>query len=172
MKYFLTLPQDKEKLKLLKAGDEVFLSATLYSMRDKAHALLLAEKKIPINLKDAIIYYMGPTPARPGRVCGACGPTTSARMDKYTPTIIKKTSIIGIIGKGERNIEASAAMKGRCIYFCAYGGLGALYAKCIVKSKAVLYEYLGAEAIFELKAENFPLIVGQDIKGNTIYGGK
>lgn len=172
MKYFITLPKDKAKLKLLKAGDEVFLTATLYSMRDKAHALLLAENKIPINLKDAIIYYMGPTPARAGRACGACGPTTSARMDKYTPTIIKKTSIIGIIGKGERNFETANAMKGRCVYFCAYGGLGALYAKCIIKSKAVLYKNLGAEAVYELKAENFPLVVAQDFKGNTVYGGK
>lgn len=172
MRYFLTLPQDKAKFKKLKAGDEVFLSAVLYSMRDKAHALLLAEDKIPLDFKDSIIYYMGPTPARPGRVCGACGPTTSARMDKYTPTIIKKTGIIGIIGKGERSPEVSSAMKGRCIYFAAYGGLGALYAKCVLKSEAVLYKHLGAEAVFKLKVKDFPLVVAQDIKGNNVYGGK
>ena len=172
MKYFLTLPQDKAKLKKLKAGDEVFLSGTLYAMRDKAHALLLAEKVFPLDLTDAVIYYMGPTPARADRQTGSCGPTTSSRMDKYTPTLLKKTSIIGIIGKGERNAQASMAMKGRCVYFLAYGGLGALYAQRILKSEAVLYKNLGAEAVFKLKADKFPLIVAQDIKGNTVYGGR
>ena len=95
----ITLPQDKEKFKKLKTGQEVLLSGTIYSLRDKAHAKLVSSGRTPSFLNGAVIYYMGPTPARPGRPCGSCGPTTSARMDKYTPTLIKKTSIIGIICK-------------------------------------------------------------------------
>lgn len=167
----ITLPQDKEKLKTLKAGREVLLSATVYSLRDKAHAKLLSGGKMPAFLKGAVIYYMGPTPARPGRPCGSCGPTTSARMDKYTPTLIKKTSIIGIIGKGERSAEVSACIKGRAVYFTAYAGLGALCAKSVLKSEAVLYKELGAEAVFKLEVKDFPLIVAQDMEGNNIYGG-
>lgn len=167
----INLPQDKEKFKMLKAGQEVLLSGTVYSLRDKAHAKIVSHGQTPPFLKGAVIYYMGPTPARPGRPCGSCGPTTSARMDKYTPTLIKKTSIIGIIGKGERNEAANKSMKGRSVYFLAYAGLGALCAKSVLKSEAVLYKELGAEAVFKLEVKDFPLIVAQDIKGDNIYGG-
>lgn len=167
----LLLPADKESLKSLKAGDEVLLSGTIYSLRDKAHALILGGGDIPEFLKGSVIYYMGPTPVRPGKAIGSCGPTTSARMDKYTPTIVKKTSIIGIIGKGERSAAANRAMKGKAIYFLAYAGLGALCAQSVLKSEAVLFKELGAEAVFRLDVKDFPLIVCQDIKGDNVYGG-
>lgn len=167
----LLLPADKESLKSLKAGDEVLLSGTIYSLRDKAHALILGGGDIPEFLKGSVIYYMGPTPARPNKAIGSCGPTTSARMDKYTPTIVKKTSIIGIIGKGERSAAVNRAIKGRAVYFLAYAGLGALCAQSVLKSEAVLYKELGAEAVFRLEVKDFPLIVCQDIKGDNIYGG-
>lgn len=167
----ITLPQDKEKFKKLKTGQEVLLSGTIYSLRDKAHAKLICSGRTSSFLNGAVIYYMGPTPARPGRPCGSCGPTTSARMDKYTPTLIKKTSIIGIIGKGERSAAANKSMQGRLVYFLAYAGLGALCAKSVLKSEAVLYKELGAEAVFKLEVKDFPLIVAQDLKGDNIYGG-
>ena len=165
------LPADNDKLKALKAGDDILLTGTIYAMRDKAHRLLAEAGSFPSFLKGAVIYYMGPTPARPGRACGSCGPTTSARMDKYTPTLLKKTGIIGIIGKGERNAEVNAALKGKAVYFLAYAGLGALCAQSVIKSEAVLYKRLGAEAVFKMEVEKFPLIVCQDIKGDNIYGG-
>lgn len=167
----ITLPQDKEKFKTLKTWQEVLLSGTIYSLRDKAHAKLVCAGRTPSFLNGAVIYYMGPTPARPGRPCGSCGPTTSSRMDKYTPTLIKKTSIIGIIGKGERSAAANKSMQGRAVYFLAYAGLGALCAKSVLKSEAVLYKELGAEAVFKLEVKDFPLIVAQDLKGDNIYGG-
>ena len=168
----ITLPQDKEKFKKLKTGQEVLLSGTIYSLRDKAHAKLICSGRTPSFLNGAVIYYMGPTPARPGRPCGSCGPTTSARMDKYTPTFVKKTSIIGIIGKGERSVLVNKSIKGRCVYFLAYSGLGALCAKSVINSEAVLYKELGAEAVFRLELKDFPLIVAQDMQGNNIYGGE
>ena len=167
----ISLPADRAALEKLRAGDAVLLSATIYSLRDKAHALLLKSGSIPEFLRGGIIYYMGPTPARPNKAVGSCGPTTSARMDKYTPTIVKKTGIIGIIGKGERSAAVNRAMKGRTIYFLAYAGLGALCAQSVLKSEAVLYKELGAEAIFRLEVKDFPLIVCQDLKGDNIYGG-
>ena len=167
----LLLPADKESLKSLKAGDEVLLSGTIYSLRDKAHALILGGGDIPEFLKGSVIYYMGPTPARPNKAIGSCGPTTSARMDKYTPTIVKKTSIIGIIGKGERSAAVNRAIKGRAVYFLAYAGLGALCAQSVLKSEAVVYKELGADAVFRLDVKDFPLIVCQDIKGDNVYGG-
>ena len=167
----LLLPADKESLKSLKAGDEVLLSGTIYSLRDKAHALILGGGDIPEFLKGSVIYYMGPTPARPNKAIGSCGPTTSARMDKYTPTIVKKTSIIGIIGKGERSAAVNRAIKGRAVYFLAYAGLGALCAQSVLKSEAVLYKELGADAVFRLDVKDFPLIVCQDINGDNVYGG-
>ena len=161
----LKTPLTLKDLEPLKHGDEVLLSGTIYAMRDAAHKRMLAEKKPPLDLRGQIIYYMGPTPARPGRVSGSCGPTTSARMDKYTPQIIEKTGIISIIGKGARAAEVRAAMKGKAVYFVAYSGLGALIAKCIRKSVTVCYRDLGAEAVYKLEAENLPLIVAQGLDG-------
>jgi len=167
----LKMPLDIKDLAALKAGEDVLLSGTIYAFRDAAHKRLLEEAKMPFDLKGQIIYYMGPTPTRPGRPVGSCGPTTSARMDKYTPKIIEKTGIIGIIGKGARDASASAAMKGRVVYFLAYSGLGALIAKCVCKSEIICYPDLGAEAVYKLDVAELPLIVAQDLEGQSIYGG-
>ncbi|MDR0952763.1 MAG: fumarate hydratase C-terminal domain-containing protein, partial [Elusimicrobiota bacterium] len=144
----LTMPLTLEKLKPLKAGEEITLSGTLYSMRDKAHQEILKEAKMPLDLKGQTIYYMGPTPTRPGHTIGSCGPTTSARMDKYTPALITKTGIICIIGKGARSASVGKFLRGKAVYLIAYSGLGALIAKTVKKSEAVCYKELGAEAIY------------------------
>jgi len=167
----LKTPITLEKLSDLKAGQDILLSGTVYAMRDKAHALLLKEQKLPFELKGQVIYYMGPTPARPGRPIGSCGPTTSARMDKFTPKIIKKTGIICIIGKGARSVRVCRSMRGRVVYLIAYSGLGALISKCVKSSSVVCYPQLGAEAVFKLEVCRMPLTVAQDIKGANIYGG-
>ena len=164
----LTTPLTFEKIKNIKAGTQFFLSGTIFSLRDKAHKKMVEGNFYPLNLKNQIIFYMGPSPTRPGRKSGSCGPTTSARMDKWTPTFIKKTGIIGIIGKGERCQAVKTAMKGRVIYLIAFGGLGALYAKCVKKSEVVLFNELGCEAVCKLEVQNMPLIVAQDIKGEYI----
>lgn len=164
----LKTPLNLEKVKKIKAGTQIFLSGTIFSMRDKAHKKMVEENFYPLNLKNQIIFYMGPSPTRPRHKSGSCGPTTSARMDKWTPPFIKKTGIIGIIGKGERCLEVKKAMKGKVIYFFAFGGLGALYAKCVKKSEVVLFKDFGCEAVYKLEVENMPLIVAQDIKGETI----
>lgn len=170
MKTYKTINPSFKDLHTLKAGDFVFLTSTVYVLRDMAHKKLLAEKVFPLNLKNQIIYYAGPTPARKGYPGGALGPTTSARMDKFCKELIKKTGIIGIIGKGSRSKEVNAYMKGRTIYFAALGGLGALGGSCVKNSKIILYPELGPEAVYEIKIENLPLIVAQDVKGNNIYG--
>ena len=167
--YKLINPSFKD-LQNLRAGDFVFLTSIAYVMRDMAHKKLLTEKIFPLNLKGQIIYYAGPTPTRKDHPSGSLGPTTSSRMDKFCKEFIKKTSIIGIIGKGERSKEVNAYMKGRTIYFAALGGLGALGGSCVKNSKIILYPELGPEAVYEIKIENLPLIVAQDIKGNNIYG--
>ena len=164
----LTTPLTLEKIKNIKTGTQIFLSGTIFSLRDKAHKKMVEGNFYPLNLKNQIIFYMGPSPTRPGRKSGSCGPTTSARMDKWTPTFIKKTGIIGIIGKGERCQPVKTAMKGRVIYLIAFGGLGALYAKCVKKSEVVLFNELGCEAVCKLEVQNMPLIVAQDIKGEYI----
>ena len=164
----LKTPLSLEKIKNIKAGTQIFLSGTIFSMRDKAHKKMVEDNFYPLNLKNQIIFYMGPSPTRPGHQSGSCGPTTSARMDKWTPTFIKKTGIIGIIGKGERSPLVQQAMKGRVLYFLAFGGLGALYAKCVKKSEVVLFKELGCEAVYKLEVENMPLIIAQDIKGEYI----
>ena len=165
---YLKTPLSLEKIKNIKAGTQIFLSGTIFSMRDKAHKKMVEDNFYPLNLKNQIIFYMGPSPTRPGHQSGSCGPTTSARMDKWTPTFIKKTGIIGIIGKGERSPLVQQAMKGRVLYFLAFGGLGALYAKCVKKSEVVLFKELGCEAVYKLEVENMPLIIAQDIKGEYI----
>jgi fumarate hydratase subunit beta len=167
----LKTPLTHKDLAALKAGQEVFLSGIIYAFRDKAHQKLLAEKTIPLDLKGQIIYYMGPSPTRPGHICGSCGPTTSARMDKFTPKIIKKTGIICIIGKGARSVRVAKSMRGRVVYMVAYSGFGALIAKCVKSSRVVCYPQLDAEAVFKLEVSRLPLIVAQDINGANIYGG-
>lgn len=167
----LKTPLTIKDLSALKAGEEVLLSGVIYAMRDKAHQQMLKEKNLPLDLKDQIIYYMGPSPTRPHRVCGSCGPTTSARMDKFTPKIITKTGIICIIGKGARSVRVAKSMRGRVVYMLAYSGLGALIAKCVKSSRAVCYPQFDAEAVFRLEVSRLPLIVAQDINGSNIYGG-
>jgi fumarate hydratase subunit beta len=162
----LKTPLGLKELSKLKPGQEVLLCGTVYAMRDKAHELYLKEAKAPLDLKGQVIYYMGPTPARPGRPIGSCGPTTSARMDKYTPKFIEKTGIISIIGKGARSASVRQALKGRAVYFVTYSGLGALLAGSVVKSEMVCYPQLGAEAVYKLEVKDMPLITAFDIKGN------
>lgn len=166
-------PLTKEKAKSLQAGDYVYLTGTIYSARDAAHKRLtesLAKgEALPLPLENEIIYYLGPTPARPGQVIGSAGPTTASRMDKYAPTLLDLGQT-GMIGKGRRSEAVIASMKkNSAVYFAAVGGAGALLSKCIKKAEVIAYEDLGAEAIYKLEVENFPVIVVIDCNGNNLY---
>jgi len=157
----------------LKAGDSLFISGTMYTARDAAHKRLVDAlekgKELPFDVEGQIIYYVGPTPARPGNVIGAAGPTTSYRMDPYAPRLIAE-GLKGMIGKGERGQEVVDAMKKhKAVYFAAIGGAGALISKAIKKAEIIAYEDLGAEAIRKLEVENFPVVVAQDCYGNNLY---
>ena len=169
----ITLPLTREKARELKAGDSCLLSGIIYTARDAAHKRLCAladeGKELPFPVKDATIYYVGPTPAKPGQAIGSAGPTTSYRMDAYSPTLIALGET-GMIGKGKRGPEVIAAMKEHgAVYFGAIGGCGALLSRCIKSAKVVAYEDLGAEAIRELVVENFPAVVIIDAEGNNLY---
>ncbi len=162
-----------EKIKNLKAGDMVLLSGTIYTARDAAHKRLteaLARgEELPIDIKNAVIYYAGPTPPKPGEVIGSCGPTTSYRMDKYAPTLLDEGQL-GMIGKGLRNQDVIDAIKrNEGIYFAAIGGAGALISKSIKEAEIVCYEDLGAEAIRKLRVEDLALTVVIDKDGNNLY---
>lgn len=166
-------PLTKEKARMLNAGDYVYLTGTIYSARDAAHKRLtegLARgEKLPLPLENEIIYYLGPTPARPGQVIGSAGPTTASRMDKYAPALLDLGQT-GMIGKGRRSEAVIASMKkNTAVYFAAVGGAGALLSKCIKKAEVIAYEDLGAEAIYKLEVENFPVIVVIDCEGNNLY---
>ena len=170
---YLETPLTVDKIKQLKAGDEVFLSGTIYTGRDAAHKrlveLLQEGKPLPIDVKDSIIYYVGPAPAKPGQVIGSAGPTTSGRMDAYAPTMMS-VGARGMIGKGARLPEVVEAMKKYSgVYFGAIGGAGALLAKCIKKCELIAYEDLGAEALRKLYVEDMPLVVIIDSEGNNLY---
>ncbi|KMQ50209.1 fumarate hydratase subunit beta [Chitinispirillum alkaliphilum] len=170
----LTTPLDKKTTELLKAGDLVHLSGTILTARDAAHKRLLSlleeGKPLPVNLEEAVIYYAGPTPPRPGCIIGSAGPTTSSRMDRYTPALLEKTGFSAMIGKGNRSPEVTEAIKNHnSIYFTATGGAGALISTCIQSSEIICYEDLGPEAIYKLKVKNFPLIVAIDTLGNNLY---
>ncbi len=170
----ISTPLTVDIRKKLKAGDEVSLTGTIITARDAAHKRLceiISKGKIPpINLKDAVIYYAGPTPPRPRRPIGACGPTTSSRMDPFTPQLIK-LGIGGMIGKGDRSDEViDAIKKHKCVYFIATGGIGALLSTKVRSAKVILYNDLGPEAIYKLEVKDFPLLVGIDSKGRNIYG--
>lgn len=169
----ITTPLTKEVMKTLKAGDEVFLSGTIFTARDAAHKRMEEEikrgKRVPLNLNGAVIYYAGPTPARPGKVIGSIGPTTSSRMDPFTPALLK-LGLAGMIGKGERSKDVRAAIKKYgAIYFLATGGIGALLSTKVKSARPILYKDLGPEAIYKLEVRDFPLIVGIDSKGKDIY---
>ncbi len=169
----ITTPLTQDKVKDLKAGDSCLISGVIYTARDAAHKrlceLVAQGKELPFDVKDAVIYFVGPTPAKPGEAIGSAGPTTSYRMDAYSPILIAQGQT-GMIGKGKRGPEVIDAMKKHgAIYFGAIGGCGALLSKCIKKSEIVAYEDLGAEAIRRLEVEDFPVIVIIDSEGNNLY---
>jgi fumarate hydratase subunit beta len=169
----ITTPLKKDVRKKLKAGDEILLTGTILTARDAAHKrlceLLKKGKRLPLNLKDAVIYYCGPTPARPGRPIGSCGPTTSSRMDSFTPQLIG-LGLGGMIGKGNRSDEVVRAVKKYgCVYFLAVGGIGALLSTKVKSARPVLFNDLGPEAVYKLEVKDFPLTVGIDSKGKNIY---
>ena len=169
----INTPLTRDAVRNLKAGDSCLISGVIYTARDAAHKRLcelVAEgKEMPLDVKDAIIYFVGPTPARPGEAIGSAGPTTSYRMDAYSPILIEQ-GLTGMIGKGKRGPEVVAAMKEHgAVYFGAIGGCGALLSKCIKKAEIVAYEDLGAEAIRRLEVEDFPAIVIIDAEGNNLY---
>lgn len=166
-------PLTKEKVKNLQAGDYVYLSGTIYSARDAAHKRLTEalenHEELPLPLQDEIIYYLGPTPAKPGSVIGSAGPTTASRMDKYAPALLDLGQT-GMIGKGRRSDAVISSMKkNTAVYFAAVGGAGALLSHCIKKAEIIAYEDLGAEAIYKLEVEDFPVIVVIDCEGNNLY---
>ncbi len=173
MEKHITLPLTKELAKTLKAGDKVYLTGTIYTSRDAGHKRMCEAlergESLPFDPTDATIYYVGPTPAKPGKVIGSAGPTTSGRMDAYAPTMMK-VGARGMIGKGARLPEVIDAMKEHSgVYFGAIGGAGALLAKCIKKCELIAYEDLGAEALRKLYVEDMPLVVIIDSEGNNLY---
>lgn len=173
MEIRLQTPLTAEKAKSLKAGDVVLLSGEIFTARDAAHKrlvdLLRAGGELPIDIKDAIIYYVGPTPAKPGYVIGSAGPTTSGRMDAYTPALLD-LGLKGMIGKGARTTEVIDAMKKNgAVYFAAIGGAAAVMGRCIKRAEVIAYEELGAEAIRKLEVEDLPIIVAIDSHGGNYY---
>ena len=169
----IDLPLTEETIAGLKAGDSVLLSGTLYVARDAAHIRMMESlergESLPFDIKDQTIYYMGPSPAPPGKVIGAAGPTTSARMDPYTPRLLAE-GLKGIIGKGVRSAEVRDALKKyRAVYLSAIGGAGALLSKAIVRSEVVAYEDLGPEAVLRIEVKDFPATIVNDIRGGDLY---
>lgn len=169
----ITMPLTEEKVKDLKAGDSVLLSGVIYTSRDAAHKrfvdLLEKGEKLPMDVKDSLIYYVGPTPAKPGMAIGSAGPTTSYRMDAYTPQLLDQ-GLRGMVGKGLRSKEVIESMKkNKAVYFAAIGGAAALMAKCVKSAEIVTYEDLGAEAVRRLEVEDLPLVVVIDSEGNNLY---
>ena len=173
MEKHITTPLTAEKTKELRAGDNVLISGIIYTGRDAAHKRLVElineGKELPVDLRDQIIYYVGPAPAMPGQAIGSTGPTTSYRMDAYAPALLD-LGLKGMIGKGKRSTEVVESMiKNEAVYFGAIGGAGALLSKCIKKAEVVCYEDLGAEAIRRLEVENLPATVIIDSLGNNLY---
>ncbi|OGP75517.1 MAG: fumarate hydratase [Deltaproteobacteria bacterium RBG_16_49_23] len=169
----LKTPLSDEDVEKLKIGDRILLNGVIYTGRDAAHKrlsdLLKEGKELPFDIRGQVIYYVGPTPARPGRVFGSAGPTTSYRMDAYAPALIEK-GLKGMVGKGMRSDAVKEAMKKyKAIYFAATGGAGALLAKKVKKAEIVAYEDLGPEAIRRLEVEDLPVIVINDVRGNDLY---
>jgi len=173
MDKYINTPITKEVTENLHAGDYVYITGKIYVARDAAHKRMIdaLEKgeELPIDIKDATIYYMGPSPAREGRPIGSAGPTTASRMDKYAPRLMDLGQK-AMIGKGKRTKEViDAIIRNEGVYFAAIGGAGALLSKCINKSTLICYEDLGAEAILEIEVEDFPAIVVADKQGNNLY---
>ena len=166
-------PFDEETLKKLKAGDQLFITGVIYVGRDSAHKKIVEAldqgKPLPFDIKGQTVYYMGPSPAKPGQVIGSAGPTTSGRVDVYSPRLME-AGLRGMIGKGSRSQSVKDAMKKfKAVYFAAIGGAGALIAKSIKNSEVVAYEDLGAEAIRKLEVQDFPVTVVNDIYGGDLY---
>lgn len=169
----ITLPITEEIATTLKAGDYVYLTGEMFVARDAAHKRLMEliekQENLPIDLRDATIYYMGPSPAREGRPIGSAGPTTASRMDKYAPYFLDLGQK-AMIGKGKRTKEVlDAIVRNKAVYFAAVGGAGAILSKCIRQSEIMCYEDLGAEAIRKIRVEDFPVIVVADSDGNNLY---
>lgn len=169
----ITTPLTEETVKDLKAGDTVLITGVIYAARDAAHKrlteLLHNKEQLPIDVKDQVVYYVGPTPPKPGMEIGSAGPTTSYRMDSYAPDLMD-IGLKGMIGKGSRSKEVlDAIVRNKAVYFGAIGGAGALIAKSVKKSELVAYEDLGAEAIRKLYVEDFPVVVIIDSEGNNLY---
>ena len=169
----ITAPIDRETLKSLHAGDYVYISGTIYTARDAAHKRMIETldegRELPLDLKDNVIYYMGPSPAREGRPIGSAGPTTASRMDKYTPRLLD-LGMGAMIGKGKRSQAViDAIVRNGAVYFAAVGGAGARLSKCIKESEVIAYDDLGTEAIRKLTVENMPMIVVIDSEGNNLY---
>lgn len=169
----ITLPMDSAAARQIKAGDSCLLTGTLYTARDAAHKRLCeaAERgeELPMDIKNCAIYFVGPAPAKPGDVIGSAGPTTSYRMDAYSPALIAMGQTV-MIGKGKRSeVVAKAMAEHGAVYFAAIGGCGALLAKCIKKAEVIAYPDLGAEAIYRLEVEDFPVIAVMDAHGGDLY---
>lgn len=172
-KKIINAPFSGEIVKDLKAGDFVYISGTIYTARDAAHKRMFESMEkgetLPIDLDNNVIYYLGPSPARPGNVIGSAGPTTSSRMDKYTPKMLD-AGLKGMIGKGKRSVEViESVKKNGAVYMAAIGGAGALLSKCIKKAEVVAYDDLGTEAIRKLQVEELPVVVVIDKDGNNLY---
>lgn len=173
MEIKITTPLTREKTKDLKAGDTVYITGTIFTGRDAAHKRLIdlldQGENLPVDLTGQIIYYVGPTPEKPGQAIGSAGPTTSGRMDLYTPKLLD-LGMKGMIGKGARNKDVvDAIVRNGAVYFAATGGAAALIAKCVKSSEIVAYEDLGAEAIRRLEVEDMPVVVVIDSEGNNLY---
>ena len=169
----IAAPISDEDVKSLHSGDYVYITGTIYTARDAAHKrmaeALAAGEPLPIDMKNNIIYYMGPSPAREGRPIGSAGPTTASRMDKYAPDLLD-LGLKGMIGKGKRSKAViDAIVRNGAVYFAAVGGAGAILSKCIKKSTVIAYDDLGTEAIRELEVEDFPVVVVIDSDGNNLY---
>lgn len=174
MERHVNAPLTKETAAELKAGDYVYLTGIIYTARDAAHKRMYEAlergERLPLEMENNVIYYMGPSPARPGRPIGSAGPTTSSRMDKYAPALLD-LGLKGMIGKGKRNgAVRDAIVRNGAVYFAAVGGAGALLSRSIVSSEVIAYEDLGTEAIRRLEIKEFPVIVVMDAEGNNLYG--
>ena len=173
MERHITVPVVKEEIQDLRAGDYVYLTGVIYTARDAAHKRMdeaLSEgKELPLDIKNQMIYYMGPSPAREGRPIGSAGPTTASRMDKYAPRLLD-LGLGGMIGKGKRSQAVrDAIVRNKAVYFAAVGGAGALLSKCIKKADVIAYDDLGTEAIRRLEIDDLPAIVVIDSEGNNLY---
>lgn len=173
MDQYITAPISEKDTIKLHSGDYVYISGTIYTARDAAHKrmqeALERGEELPVDMKDNIIYYMGPSPAREGRPIGSAGPTTASRMDKYAPKLLDM-GLKGMIGKGKRSQEVTdAIVRNKAVYFAAVGGAGALLSKSIVASEVIAYDDLGTEAIRKLTVKNFPVIVVIDSEGTNLY---